>query len=138
MSYCTLAELIETYGETDIRNLSDRANKPAQAIDEQVVARAIADADAEIDLHLEARYRLPLASVPAVLTRIACQLSYAGLHTRVDEKHPANLAAERGRKLLKGIADGKLSLGLDSAGTPAPLADTVQIASGRNDFGGTW
>lgn len=138
MTYCTLAELVEIYGEADIRNLSDRANKPAQAIDEQVVGRAMADAAAEIDLHLEARYRLPLASVPRVLTRIACQLSYAGLHTRVDAEHPAHLAAERARKLLAGIAAGKLSLGLDSAGAPAPLADTVQIATGRNDFGGTW
>lgn len=138
MTYCTLAELVEIYGEKVIRDLTDRVNKPAQAIDEQVVGRAMADAAAEIDLHLEARYRLPLASVPQVLTRIACQLTYAGLHTLVNAEHPAQLAAERARKLLAGIAAGKLSLGLDSAGAPAPLADTVQIATGRNDFGGTW
>ncbi|MOA44412.1 hypothetical protein D3C78_1666890 [compost metagenome] len=56
----------------------------------------------------------------------------------MDAEHPAQLAAERARKLMTGIAAGKLSLGLDSAGAPAPLADTVQIATGRNDFAGTW
>lgn len=138
MTYCTLAELVATYGESDLRNLTDRANKPAQVIDEQVLARAIEDAAAEIDLHLQARYQLPLASVPLVLKRVAGQLAYAALHTRVDADHPAHQAAGRARKLLEGISSGRLSLGLDAAGAPAAVADTVQIAVGRNDFGGRW
>lgn len=138
MSYCTQADLVEQYGETVIRQLSDRVNKPATAIDPAVVAQAIADADAEIDLHLHARYQLPLAEVPTVLKRVACVLAYANLHTQVPEEHPALQDAERKRKLLGGISAGKLSLALSSAGTPAPIANTVQISQGRNDWGDKW
>ncbi|CDM42389.1 gp436 family protein [Ectopseudomonas oleovorans] len=138
MSYCTQADLVETYGEQEIRQLSDRVNKPAQEIDVAVVGRAITDADAEVDLHLQARYQLPLASVPVVLKRIACSLAYANLHTRLSEDHPAHLAAERSRKLLGGIASGKLALGFDAEGAPAPLANTVQISESRNDWGAKW
>ncbi|MCP8465194.1 DUF1320 domain-containing protein [Pseudomonas sp. ZM23] len=138
MSYCTQADLVEQYGEAVIRQLSDRVNKPATAIDPAVVDQAIADADAEIDLHLHARYQLPLAEVPTVLKRVACVLAYANLHTQVQEDHPALQDAERKRKLLGGISTGKLSLALSSAGTPAPIANTVQISQGRNDWGNTW
>lgn len=138
MSYCTQADLVETYGEQELKQLSDRVNKPAQVVDAAVIGRAIADADAEIDLHLDGRYTLPLASVPLVLKRVACTLTYANLHTRLADDHPAHLAAERSRKLLSGIASGKLSLGLDSSGQPAPIANTVQVSAGRNDWGGSW
>ncbi|RUI34547.1 gp436 family protein [Pseudomonas aeruginosa] len=138
MSYCTLDDLVEQYGEADIRNLSDRLHKPGQAIDPAVVGQAISDADAEIDMYLHARYQLPLAMVPSVLKRIACVLAFANLHTRVKDDHPAHLAAGRQRKVLEGIANGKLSLALTSAGTPAPIANTVQISEGRNDWGADW
>lgn len=138
MSYCTLDDLVEQYGEALIRQLSDRVNKPATAIDSAVVGQAIADADAEIDLHLHARYQLPLAQVPVVLKRVACVLAFANLHTQVKDDHPALQDAERKRKLLSGISTGKLSLALTSTGTPAPIANTVQISQGRNDWGTKW
>ncbi|MBF3080734.1 DUF1320 domain-containing protein, partial [Pseudomonas aeruginosa] len=46
--------------------------------------------------------------------------------------------AEHLRKLLSGIANGKLSLALDADGKPAPVANTVQISEGRNDWGADW
>lgn len=136
--YCTLADLVATYGEPEMVLLTDRTYKPPVLIDEVVVDRAIADAAGEIDMHLHARYQLPLASVPPVLTRIACTLVYAGLHTRVKADHPALTAAEQQRKLLRGIARGELSLGIDSGGAPAPVNDVAQISPGRNDWGDTW
>ncbi|MBX6838923.1 DUF1320 domain-containing protein, partial [Pseudomonas aeruginosa] len=112
MSYCTLADLIEQYSEQKIRELSDRVNKPATTIDTVIVDRAIADADSEIDLHLHGRYQLPLASVPTALKRIACGLAYANLHIVLKEENPVYKTAEHLRKLLSGIANGKLSLAL--------------------------
>ena len=138
MTYCTQDELVEQYGEAVIRQLSDRVNKPAIAIDPDVVAQAITDADAEIDLHLHARYQLPLAEVPVVLKRVACVLAFANLHTQVKDDHPALQDAERKRKLLVGISTGKLSLALTATGTPAPIGNTVQISAGRNDWGNQW
>ncbi|MGU4182204.1 gp436 family protein [Pseudomonas aeruginosa] len=137
MSYCTLADLIEQYSEQKIREVSDRVNKPATTIDTVIVDRAIADADSEIDLHLHGRYQLPLASVPTALKRIACGLAYANLHIVLKEENPVYKTAEHLRKLLSGIANGKLSLALDADGKPAPVANTVQISEGRNDWGPT-
>lgn len=139
MSYCTLQDLIDTYGEQDIVQLSDRVNMPATTIDETVIATAIRDADAEINTHLAGRHPLPLASVPVILTRIACDLAWYNLHTHVDENHPAALAYKRRLKQLDGFSTGKLNLGLDAANAPAPTSDTVQVSPGRNDFGcGGW
>jgi len=45
------------------------------------------------------------------------------------------LAAESERKVLSAIAKGLLSLGLSQAGKVVKTADTVQISSGRNDWG---
>lgn len=137
MSYCTLADLIEAYGEQEILQLSDRRRPPIQ-VDQGVVERAINDAAAEIDLHLHARYQLPLPTVPVVLRRVACTLTYANLHTRLADSHPAYLAAENQRKLLHGISSGRLSLALDAGGHPAPIANTVQVSSARNDWGRRW
>jgi len=47
MSYCTLQDLRDRYGDDEIIQLTDRAN--IGTIDQTVVDRAIADADGEID-----------------------------------------------------------------------------------------
>ena len=134
MPYCTADDLVSAYGEQDIIQLSDRVNKPPIAIDQTVVAAAIASAAGEIDLYLDARYTLPLASVPGTLKEIAIKLAYRKLFTRIKEDHPAEQEAARAIKKLEGLASGKLSLGLDQGGAPAPVNNTVQITEGRNDW----
>lgn len=136
--YCTLDDLIDTYGEKAIVLLTDRVNKPAVIIDEAIVQRAIDDAVGEINMHLQTRYELPLPSVPLILKRIACALAYLALHTNVGEDHPARIAAKDQRKLLQGVANGTLGLGLDSANAPAPTNDAAFVSPGRNDWGKRW
>lgn len=136
--YCTLADLETTYGEQDLILLTDRTNKPPKTVDEDVVSRAIADVSGEIDMHLQTRYKLPLTSVPPILTRIACALTYAALHTRVSAEHPAKVAADDKRKLLRGVAKGELSLGVSNVGAAAKVNDNVQVSPGRNDWGAKW
>lgn len=139
MHYCTLQDLIDTYSQARIAQLSDRVNMPATTIDETVVDRAIADAEAEINMYLAGRHALPLASVPVMLTRIACDLAWCNLHTVVPDDHPAALARKRRLAQLDGVANGKLSLGLDAADVPVPTGNTVQVEPGRNDFArGGW
>lgn len=138
MSYCTLEDLIKQYGEQAITLLTDRTNTPAVIIDETIVERAIADVQGEIDMHLHSRYQLPLSTVPLILKRIACVLVYFALHTRIDEDHPVAKSAEQQRKLLRGLAKGELSLGVDQGGAPAANTDVAQISPGRNDWGKRW
>jgi phage gp36-like protein len=139
MRYCTLQDLIDTYGQARIAELTDRVNMPATTIDETIVNRAIDDAGAEINLYLAGRHALPLTSVPVMLTRIACDLAWRNLHTQVPDDHPAEKARQTRLKQLDGIASGKLNLGLDAADVPVPTSNTVQVAPGCNDFArGGW
>lgn len=73
MSYATQADLEVRFGATELAQLTDRVG--GSAIDAAAVARALADADAEIDGYLAARYQLPLASVPPVLARVAADIA---------------------------------------------------------------
>src|SRR5690554_27823 len=132
MSYCTLNDLIDAYSERDIIQLTDRTNKPPTTIDTELVNKAIDDADGEINLYLMARYKLPLATVPSAVRKIAVVLAYRNLHSKINDEHPAQQAAHRQGKLLEGIAKGWMSLGIDPAGAAMPINDTVRITPGRN------
>ena len=114
MSYAAQANLETRYGSVEMAQLSDRAS--GAVIDVAVVARALADADAEIDAWLGGRYALPLASVPAVLERVACDIARYRLYDdRATEQ--VRQRYEDAVRDLKAIAAGALTI--DGA---APLA----------------
>ena len=71
MSYATIAQMTERYSAAMLIALTDRAEVPTGAVDEAVVTRALAEADAMIDGYLAGRYALPLTSTPPLLTDIA-------------------------------------------------------------------
>ncbi len=125
MTYCTQADMVTRFGEEELAQLTDH-NWEDGRIDDTVVARAIADAAGEIDARLAKRYPLPLASVPAFLTRAACDIArYYLYQDRVTE-----IVQERYRnaiKLLDGIAAGQTALGLES--TQAPQDGPAEITS---------
>jgi len=132
MAYCTAADLAMIFGEEDIAALTNRPNVAAA----DVAQKALVQAEAEINVYLEGRYSLPLPSVPLILTQVTADLARFYLYTRIDEDHPVAQRYRQRIKLLDGIAAGRLSLGLDAADQVATPVDTVQIAPGRNDFGG--
>jgi len=72
MSYATSDDLAARFGATELDQLADRNGDGLP--DDGVVQGALADADAEIDAYLAGRYPLPLAHVPPVLARIACDM----------------------------------------------------------------
>lgn len=118
MSYASLADLVGRFRPDELIQLTDQ-DPSATAIDSDVADKALADADAVIDMHLAARYTLPLTTVPRVLVNIACDLARAYLYEDRITEH-----VERRQKdamdLLAKIAKGDLLLGLDAAGTPTP------------------
>lgn len=123
MAYASVQNLIDRYGQDQVLVLADRDNDGEP--DAEVTARAIADADAEIDAHLAGRYQLPLASVPPVLERIACDIIMYRLCNE------PSLVTEESRKRfddaqasLKRIESGKMSLGM----TPQPAQRTASAA----------
>ena len=138
MTYCTKADLVREFGTEELVQLTDRADPPTGQIDAERVAQAIETATAEINVYLEGRYPLPLASTPTVLRRVAVDLARYYLSNDVLDDSPVALRYARQLKLLRGIADGTLSLGLDTAGVVQLPANTVQVSAGRNDWGNNW
>lgn len=134
MSYCALTDLIARYGEDDIMALVDRDRTGTP--DAALVEGVLADVDALIDAHLAGRYTLPLAQVPRVIVRIACELTREALMmahgARLTDDAPERLAAQGARAMLKDIASGRLHIGLP---TPASSAGGVRMDTGGRVWG---
>lgn len=129
--YCTRADLIVRFGEAEILQLSDRTH--SGAIDDAVVAQAIADAAAEIDGYLASRYELPLAAVPTVLVLYACDIARYrlfedGAYEQVVERYNTAL------RYLRDVAAGRVQL-LPTGPDDAPEHEVV-MTSRPSVFGG--
>lgn len=135
MTYATQQDLIDRFGEDELRQVADVDG--SGDIDPVIVARALADADAEVDAALFGRYQLPLASVPQLLTRLACDLARESLFTDA----PTEVVTERAkvaRGLLAKIASGAMSFDLARTEAATSTAGLVEIVTGRrtSPFGG--
>lgn len=124
MTYAGLQDLVERFGERELAQLTDEAG--GQAIDAATVARALADADAEIDGYLGARYALPLTQVPPLVLRLACDIARYRLY---DDGVPATVRQryEDAVAVLRRIADGTVTLGVGAAQTPPAAGAGVAV-----------
>ncbi len=118
MTYATKQNMIDRFGEAELVELTNRAG--GAAIDDNVLNRALADADAEVNGYLAAKYSLPLAVVPAILEPVACDIARYYLYEdrvteAVLERYKARVA------FLKGVASGAVNIGV-STGNEAPAA----------------
>lgn len=80
MSYASLEQLIDRFGERTLVQLTDRAEVATGAIDAGVVERALGDTDAVIDGYLAGRYQLPIVGAPPLLVDIALTIAIYKLH----------------------------------------------------------
>ena len=134
MGYCTQADLADDFGEQEIIRISDRARPATGQIDPAVVEKAIADADAEINMYLEGRGLLPLPSVPDTLRRIASDITRYYLYQNPRDDSPVTTRYNQRIRQLEKVASGRLSLGLDKAGEVLEPDDSVVFVPGRNMF----
>ena len=118
MEFATKGDMIDRFGEQELIQLTDRSNPRADVVGEAVLAGALGDANEEVAASVGAKYSLPLAAIPAVLVRVACDLARYFLY---DVKAPEEVRnrAQDARALLKAIAAGTASLGLDTASQPS-------------------
>lgn len=131
MTYATKQDLIDRFGQTELAQLTDRTN--GTTIDDTVVGKALADADAEIDGYLASRYTLPLSPVPLTLVRLAGDIArYYLYEDRVTEQVKSRY--DDAVKWLVNVSRGVVQLGVDSAGTPPAVADTVQFPASQKVF----
>lgn len=130
MPYTTQQEMIDRFGEAEVVQLTDRDGS-AGAIVAQVLDQAIADADAEIDGYLAGGgYTLPLASVPAILSRIGADITRYHLYDDAATED-VRRRYDRAVALLAAIAKGTVSLG---AGDPQGSADAPQTVAPTRVF----
>lgn len=133
MSYASQQDMIDRFGEREVHILTDRENMGL--IDQAVLAYALAQADAEIDSHLQGRFALPLASVPVLLVGIACDVArYRLAGTDIRETDPIRTRYKDAVKLLASVGKGELQLGLSAAGEATPDAGAVRVIEGGRVF----
>jgi phage gp36-like protein len=111
VTYASAQDLIDRFGERELIQLTDRVNRPQTTIDDTVVARALADAEALADGYLATRYDLPLATAPAGLTRIVCDIARHLLHGKAAEAgSPVERANAAAIRWLQDVAKGAVTL----------------------------
>ncbi|MGA1856926.1 DUF1320 domain-containing protein [Azospirillum sp. 11R-A] len=121
MTYASLSDLIAAFGTDDLIALTDRADPPADAIDEGTVADALAGAQSLIDGYLASRYATPLATVPDVVRRWACDIARHRLYlNRGGPTEPIQKAYDDTLRQMRDAADGRVRLAV--AGVEAPAS----------------
>lgn len=117
MTYATLANLTDRFGEAMLVSLTDRGEFATGTVDVTVVNRALSDTDAVIDGYLARRYALPLSVSQPLLADIAGAIAIWKLHTsEPDPKIEYDYKAVMG--MLKDISNGVIAL--TAAGIEAP------------------
>jgi phage gp36-like protein len=126
MTYAVQADLVERFGEQEIIQLTDR--KGIGVIDEDVLARSLQDADAEIDGYIGGRVTLPLTSVPKILVGYACDIARYKLYADDPTENVRNRYKDAIR-FLELVGQGKLSLGVTTDNEPVVTAGGVKSSS---------
>lgn len=117
MSYATRAQLDAALAPALLAQLTD--DTAGTTADEAIIAEAMAQADAEMDLYLGQVVTTPLPQVPPVLARIAVQLTLYFLYLRRNVADETRLAEYRNcQKILAEIAAGRLRLEALTVDTP--------------------
>ncbi|MFH1796270.1 MAG: DUF1320 domain-containing protein [Pseudomonadota bacterium] len=112
MTYAVKQDLVDRFGEKELRQLTDRTNVPPTTIDDTVVGRALADADGLIDGYIGKKYSLPLAEVPPMLTKVAADLARYYLHGKAaDKDSPVTAAFNQAVAWLRDVSKGLVELG---------------------------
>jgi len=133
MSYATKQAMIDRYSQDELIQLTDRATPPAGVINDTVLNAAIADADAEINGYLQARYALPLASTPLIISKLACEVTRYFLY----DDTPTEPVEERYKHAIKTLADisrGSVKLGLDALDKPTPTDNLIKTSGPNRTF----
>lgn len=125
--YCSQADILERISQEDLARLTDDTD--GQVIDESVVSRAIADADAEINGYVAVRHRVPLDPVPELIRKLSVELAIYHMYSRrVGAPEEWRTRYEDNQSQLKALSAGKMSLGVGDPDTP-PVSPPADVQS---------
>lgn len=126
MAYTSLAELTDRFGEHTLIGLTDRSDPATGAIDTDVVDRALADTDAQIDMSLGVRYKLPLATTPPAIADIAQMIAIWKLHVYAPNDKIA-IDYKNAQTALRDLSSGTFRLDLAGLEPESSGGSGVQI-----------
>lgn len=133
MSYVTLPQLTDRFGEQMLIALTDRGADALGVVDTDVINRALAETDALIDGYLSGRYALPLSTTETLLVGVAGAIAIYTLHRY---EAPEKVAADykMAIRTLEQLSNGTIKL--TAAGVEAPSTGTtgVQITDRERPF----
>lgn len=133
MAYAVTQDLLDTFGEVELIDLTDRDDPPTGAVVDAVATREIAAAAAEVDGYCTGRYALPLAPVDLIVKNIVMDLARYRLYTRTVPDEVTE-RAKTARAQLRDINAGKLNLTAAAAGATAPGVGLVEITTSDRLF----
>jgi phage gp36-like protein len=117
MAYSTEDDILTQISQAELAQLTSESD---DAVDHDVVDKAIADADAEIDGYVAVRYAVPLDPVPALIGKLSARIALYNLFSRrsnrlgeVNETVKDNY--DRAVKVLESISKGSVTLGVASS-----------------------
>lgn len=102
------------------------------------IQQASTEADALVDGYIGKRYKLPLASVPGILSTWARAITRYKLHQdRISDERSDPIARDYrdALKFLLQVFEGKFSLGVDDPEAQGPGPGEVRIDPGTKVFG---
>lgn len=112
MSYSTQSDLLKMIEEAVLVSLTDDSG--AGAVDEDVIDRAISDADGEINGYVGSRHTVPLSTVPDIIRKCSVDIAVKNLYQRRSNVPEDRADAyKQAVKFLEKVAEGKISLGTD-------------------------
>lgn len=155
MNYLTVSDLITRFGAEELAQVTDRgtprlvtadllsaaaagtdmagwSDADVEAVTKVMVSieQAIEDAQSAIDGYLSGRYGTPMATPPAVVKRLACDIARYYLY----DDHATETVQKRydaAISFFRDVSAGKVNLGPE-AQTEAPTGGTVElVTSGR-------
>ena len=134
MAYCTQADLLEQISEDVLIQLTD--DEDAGVVDTDMVTRAIADADAEIDSYCGTKYEVPFSPVPVMVRKYSVDIAIYNLYARrrgapEDRKERYDDAISFLKDVSKGIATlgGDAPSGDDESGPEATTVKSDRVFS---------
>jgi phage gp36-like protein len=133
MSYSMQADLLEQISSDKLTQLTDDAD--TGSIDADVIARAIADADAEIDGYCGTRYTVPFTTVPAIIRKVSVDITIYNLYARrkgaPDDRQKRY---DNAIKFLANVSKGLISLGADDPDSVPADTNTPEITQSDRIF----
>ncbi|MGD9539087.1 MAG: gp436 family protein [Alphaproteobacteria bacterium] len=128
MSYTTKQQMIDRFGQVELVQLTDRGADPQGVIDDAVIERALADADALIDGYLAGRYATPLSPAPALIVQLAADIArYKLFDDRAPEE--VRLRFQDAVRTLERLQTGAVTIAAPPPAAPISAAGQPKVES---------